>query len=290
MVRYSRSFSSRFVTLLLYFLLGVLGALCLLPFWYILSVSLTPYTEVLKHGGFLLFPRQLTWQAYHEVLFESALPHAFRNTLFITLAGTALSLAFTIMGAFALAKKELPLRRAFMLIIVFTMLFNGGIIPTYLIVKQTGLLDSLWSLIIPVLVSPFNLFIVKAFFEQMPEELEDASIMDGVGEAGYLTRIVLPLSLPVIATISLFYAVGYWNSYFHAILYLNQSDLYPLQVVLRQMIATPDPMHASDMESVIPPETMKMAAVVIATLPILAVYPMLQKYFVKGATLGAIKG
>jgi putative aldouronate transport system permease protein len=269
----------------------LIGLGALFPFMYIVSVSLTPTSIVDQYGGFLIFPRQITFAAYKDVFFNSGIPRSLLNSLFVTGVGTTLSLLFTTMMGFGLAKHGVPGRSIYLFLVVFTILFNGGIIPTYLIVKDVGLLNSLWSLIIPTLISPFNLLIVKTFFQQIPQELEDAAVIDGCGELGIFVRITLPLSVAVILTIGLFYAVSYWNVYFHAILYLTDSELYPLQVALRQLLLQPDP-TALDMSAdyEVPTETMKMAGVVVSTLPIVLVYPFVQKYFLKGATLGAVKG
>ncbi len=270
-------------------LLAIVGIVCLFPFLYVISVSLTPLTEVMKHNGFLVIPRDVTFAAYKQVFMQSSIPQGFKNTVIITLVSVALSLVITSLMAFGLAKKEVPGRKIYLFLVVFTILFHGGIIPTFLVVKSVGLLNSLWALIIPNMIVPLNLLIMKTFFEQIPPELEDAAVIDGSGEYGILRHVVLPLSAPVLATIGLFYAVQNWNIYFLGILYISDPHLYPLQVVLRQLFAAPDPSFM-DAEVAVPPETMKMAAVVVSTLPIVMVYPFLQKYFVKGANLGAVKG
>jgi len=270
-------------------LLAIVGIVCLFPFLYVISVSLTPLTEVMKHNGFLVIPRDVTFAAYKQVFNQSSIPQGFKNTVIITLVSVVLSLVVTSLMAFGLAKKEVPGRKIYLFLVVFTILFHGGIIPTFLVVKSVGLLNSLWALIIPNMIVPLNLLIMKTFFEQIPPELEDAAVIDGSGEYGILRHVVLPLSAPVLATIGLFYAVQNWNIYFLGILYISDPHLYPLQVVLRQLFAAPDPTFMNA-EVAVPPETMKMAAVVVSTLPIVMVYPFLQKYFVKGANLGAVKG
>lgn len=274
------------ITLLVLMLLGI-GAL--VPFLYVIAVSITPLAEIARHGGFVFLPREITWEAYRQVFTHSTIPMAFRNTLIVTLAGTFLSLLATVLMGFGLAKNGVPGRRWYLLLVVFTMLFSGGIIPTYLVVRATGLLNSPWALIIPTLISPFNLLIAKTFFSQVPQELEEASTIDGASEGGFLLRIALPLSLPMLATLGLFYAVQYWNLYFPGILYLTKADLYPLQVALQQLLVAPDFMDMQNNYKSLPTETLKMAAVVVSTLPIMLIYPLLQKYFVKGSTLGAVK-
>jgi putative aldouronate transport system permease protein len=271
-----------------YVFLALLGIGTILPFMYIVSVSLTPLSEVMKHGGFILLPSQITFSAYKEVFTDSIIPGALLNTVLVTVFGTLFGLLLTLPMGYGLAKKEVPGRKVYIFLVVFTILFNGGIIPTYLVIKNLGLLNSLLALFIPTLISPFHLLIAKTFMEQLPEELEDAAVIDGANELGYLVRIVIPLSLPLIATLGLFNAVYYWNLYFPGMLYITKSELYPLQVALQQLVAVPEPAMGEAAE--LPPETMKMAAVVVSTLPIVIVYPFLQRYFVKGATIGAVKG
>lgn len=273
-----------------YVFLGLLGLSAVFPFFYIVSVSLTPLSEVLKHGGFILLPKQITLDAYKQVFTQTAIPQSFLNSLYIMFFGTTLSLMLTMAMGFGLAKREIPGRNIYVLLVVFTIIFNGGIIPTYLVVKDLGLLNSLWAIIISLLMSPFNLLIAKTFLEQVPQELEDAIEVDGASELAYFLRIVIPLSKPVIATLGLFNAVYFWNIYFYGALYITKSKLFPLQVTLQQLIANPDPSVMMGSEIPLSPETLIMAGVVVSTLPIVIVYPFLQKYFVKGATLGAVKG
>ncbi|TBL71103.1 carbohydrate ABC transporter permease [Paenibacillus thalictri] len=272
-----------------YVLLLLLGIGTVVPFLYIAAVSLTPLTEVMRHGGFILFPTQITFAAYEQIFTESLIPRSLLNTVIVTLLGTLFGLLLTMAMGFGLARKEVPGRRIYIFLVVFTILFNGGIIPTYLVVKNLGLINSLLALFVPTLISPFHLLIAKTFMEQLPGELEDAAVIDGAGEAGYFVRVVLPLSLPLLATLGLFNAVYYWNLYFPGLLYITKADLFPLQVALQQLVTVPEPAVAAEAVA-LPPETMKMAGVVVSTLPIVIVYPFLQKYFVKGATLGAVKG
>lgn len=210
------------------------------------------------------------------------------------MVGTTLNLIVTTLLAYPLSKKSVPGRNFILMALVFTMIFSGGIIPLYILVRSLGLYDSVWALVIPGMVSTFNLLIVKTYFENLPAEVEEAARVDGCGELATLFRIVLPLSAPIMATIGLFYGVTHWNEYFKGIFYLSDKSLMPMQVVLRSMIQTPNVSTELSINSLVldalPPETIKMAVVVVATLPLLIVYPFLQKYFVKGALLGSIKG
>ncbi|WP_019535789.1 carbohydrate ABC transporter permease [Paenibacillus ginsengihumi] len=270
-------------------ILSLCGIAAVFPLLYVVSVSLTPLGEVLRSGSFPIIPREITFSAYETLLQESGMLRALGVTAFVTVAGTALNMLFTVFMAYPLSRKWLPGRSLFLMMVLFTMLFSGGIIPTYLVVKALGLLDSLWALILPTLIGSFNVFIVKSFFEQLPEEIFESAKMDGAGELRLLAQIALPLSLSVIATISLFYAVGHWNDFFQAIMYITDRNLFPLQVIVREILMqTQQPLE--NVESMTPTQTLQMAAVVLASLPIIVVYPFLQKYFTKGMLLGSIKG
>lgn len=291
---FKKSIPDRIVDIVIYAVLAVFGLATLFPLYYVAVVSITPYTEVLRNGGFLLIPKTFTWDAYEAIFTSGVVPKALNVTILITLLGTALNLLVTTLLAYPLSKKFLPGRNAVLMGIVFTMLFSGGLIPTFLTVKATGLMNTIWALIIPGLVSTFNLLVMKTYFESLPAEIEEASKVDGCSDVGTLLRIVLPLSMPIMATLGLFYGVNHWNAYFGGIMYLNDRDLYPLQVVLRNMIITPSVSQELSVPqsqlSSLPPESIKMATVVVAIVPIIAVYPFLQKYFIKGMLLGAVKG
>jgi putative aldouronate transport system permease protein len=274
-----------------YLLLAALALLCLFPFYYVVVVSLTTEAELIRKG-IVWFPDNFTWSAYERMFAGDALMQAYKVTLFRTIVGTSLGLVVTFMTAYPLSRKMLPGRSVIMFYIVFTMLFNGGLIPTYLVVQSLGLLDSIWALIIPSVIGAFNVIIMKSFFEQLPPEIEESAKVDGAGELQTMAKIVFPLTLPVMATVGLFYAVYHWNSYFDGVLYLNDSKQFPLQVVLRNILLS---VHSEHMETADSTDTVgklavKMAAVVLTTLPILVVYPFIQKYFTQGVTLGAVKG
>ncbi|OPH55998.1 ABC transporter permease [Paenibacillus ferrarius] len=274
-----------------YMILIVLSLLCLLPFLYVVAVSVTPESEVLRRG-IVIIPETFTFTAYKEVFISHGIGQAYKITLFRTVVGTALNVLFTIIAAYPLSKKYLPGRSTFLIFIVFTMMFGGGLIPTYLLIRSMGLLNSPWVLIIPNLISAFNLVIIKGFFEQLPAEIEESARVDGASELQSLWRIILPLSLPVLATVSLFYAVGHWNSYFDAIVYLNDSNLMPLQVVLRNILLNVATQSADSIANsgTVSKFAVQMAAVVVTTVPILIVYPFMQKHFTKGVLMGSIKG
>ena len=284
-----RSKSDVVFEIVVVFIILIVGLMCLIPIMYVVSASLTPMSEMLKNGGFVLVPRQITLSAYREMLKDSAMINAMKISATVTIVGTVLNLLVTMLLAYPLSRYNLPGRGIFVKIIVFTMVFSAGMIPTYLVVKQTGLIDSIWALIVPSMVSVYNFIVMKAFFEGLPNDVFESSRIDGAGEFKILIEIVLPLSLPIIMTIGLYYAVDHWNTYMAAVLYMTSRDKMPLQVILRRLIqsASTQDLNADDL---IPTETLQMAAVVIATGPIILIYPFIQKYFVKGSLAGAVKG
>ncbi|MDF2927110.1 MAG: YtcP3 [Paenibacillaceae bacterium] len=272
-----------------------LFALCtLIPFVYVIMGSFTTTEELLRRT-FVLIPTQFSLEAYRYIFSTDSILRALGNTVFITLAGTLCNVLFTALMAYPLSKKKLLGRKTIMALIVFSILFSGGMIPTFLVVKEFGLINSYGALIIPSLISAFNLILLKNFFQEIPEELVESAKIDGCNEVRILFQITLPLSLPAIATFSLFYAVGHWNSFFQAILYLNDAQKWPIQVLLRQIVIMSEGglFDSSSMGEhyITPPaQTVKMAVIVVATVPILLVYPFLQKHFAKGMMLGSVKG
>lgn len=275
--------------LCLYVLLGLFTLLCLVPMLYVVSVSLTPYGEVLKNGGFVIIPSSIDVSAYHTMLGNGNLINAYKVSFFITIVGTILNLVLTIAIGYPISRKDLPGSKGVSLFVLFTMLFNGGMIPTYLIVKSFGLIDSIWSLIIPQAIMPYNVFLMRSFFSSLPSELYEAADIDGAGEFRIMVQIAIPLSKPMIMTNLLFYAVIRWNTYMSAILYITDPSLRPLQVVLREILIGADA-AIEQAEYSTPTQSLKMAAVVLTALPVTIVYPFVQKHFTKGMMLGAIKG
>ncbi|MCY8981044.1 carbohydrate ABC transporter permease [Bacillus halotolerans] len=272
--------------------LGGVGAITILPFLYIIAGSFATEAE-LAQRSFFIFPKTFTLDAYRYVFSTPTFIRSMGVSIFITVVGTAVQLFFTFTMAYPLAKRHVKGRNLLLNLVIFSMLFSGGMIPTYLVVKSLGLLDSYWALILPMAINPFNLIIIKNFFQQLPQELEESAKIDGCSEIGVFWRIALPLSKPVIATFALFYAVGIWNDFFHALLYINDSAKWPLQMVLRQVTILSDltATNGDTMQNTIPPEQgIKLAVIVIATIPILAVYPFLQKHFAKGVLIGSVKG
>lgn len=280
-------------TVILYLLLGILGFICLYPFLNVLAYSVSGYNAVLS-GKVTFYPIDFTWAAYKEILNKAQIWTAMNVTIIITLVGTLVGLVLTIFAAYGLSRDTLPGRKMLTTIVLFTMYFNGGIIPTFMVVKGLGLYDTLGALVLPQAINVFNFIVMRTFFKQLPESLEEAAKIDGASDMQILFKIILPLSVPIIATIGLFYAVQYWNGYFDALLYIKTPDKYTLQLRLRSLLFADELNNAgAALEgggTQVMTQSLKMACVAVSTLPILVVYPWLQKYFVKGVMVGSVKG
>lgn len=263
----------------------------LYPFWYVVVASVSSIGHVIGNS-FLLFPDGVHLDAYRQVFRNDLVPTAYRNTIFITIAGTVISMVLTIIGAFTLSLRKMPGHKFFTVFVVITMLFNGGLIPFYLVVNGVGLINNIWSLILPSCISTYNMILLRNFFQNVPETMYEAASIDGVSHLGYLVRMLLPLSISALATITLFYAVGYWNAFFHSLIFLRDRTLWPMQTVLRDALMTSqfNTMMYDDATQSLPSETLKNAMIVITVLPIICVYPFVQRYFVKGIMVGSIKG
>ena len=273
--------------------LAAVAAVTILPFIYVLACSFATEKEILEKPFFII-PSEFQFESYKYIFSSATLPRAFVNTVYITIVGTIIALFFNITLAYPLAKQRIMGRNVILSLITFTLVFGGGMIPTFLVVKGLGLIDSLWSLMLPGAISTWNLIIIKNFFQGIPAELEEAAKIDGAGDMRVLWQIVLPLSKPMLATFALFYAVGFWNSYTSALLYINDLDKWTLQIMLRQIIMLANgAIDGSEFDETVarpPSESVQMAVIVFGTLPILCVYPFLQKHFTKGVMVGAIKG
>jgi len=287
-----RTLGSRVFGVFNYTILAAIALISFLPFVHVLAGSFTTSAE-LAASKFILIPKVWSLEAYKFIFSTKAIFKAMTVSVLVTLIGTFFSLLISSMMAYGLSRRDLDGRKVIMFGVVFTLLFNGGLIPTFLVVKELHLIDTYAALILPIAISGFNMIILKNFFQNIPEGLEESAKIDGCTDVGIFFRIVLPLSMPVLATIALFYAVTYWNTYFNAIFYLNKSEMWPIQVLLRQIVVLASGIeYNSSLDSLVPPpeQSMKMAVIVVATLPILLVYPFLQKHFAKGALLGSIKG
>ncbi|WP_308638355.1 carbohydrate ABC transporter permease [Paenibacillus silvisoli] len=284
-----------------FFMLGLVFVM-LYPFIYMISISLSSEVYVLKNQVFF-WPKGFTTRWYEFVLRDSSLLIGYKNTIIYVVAGTLISLVLTSMGAYVLSKRKMMFRRSIMLALIFTILFQGGMIPAYLVAKNLGILDTIWAMVLPGAISTFNVIVMRTFFEGLPEELEDAGRMDGLNDFQLFMRIVVPLSKPVFAAIGLFVAVSIWNDFYKPTIYLRKADLFPLQVILRNLIIAGSMVGGNDAGTLgaaaaadrggggnVVVESLKYAAIVFGTLPILVLYPFLQKYFVKGVMIGSVKG
>ncbi|MFC5451003.1 carbohydrate ABC transporter permease [Paenibacillus aestuarii] len=274
-------------------LMVLLMVLTVYPLIYVLFASVSDAGSLMGHKGILWRPIGFSLDAYTNVFRNPMILKGYGNTLFVVLTGLLLNITLTSFGAYALSRKSLQYRKPLMLVIIFTMFFSGGLIPLYLTVKGAGLIDSLWALIIPQAINTFNLILMKTAFEAIPDALEESAKIDGANDFVILFKIVLPLSMPVIAVMMLYYGVSHWNSWFQAMIFLQERSLYPLQLVLREILLQGEAnanSGASDGDAAMLAATLKYATIIVATVPILCVYPFLQKYFVKGALIGAIKG
>ncbi|MEU0633503.1 carbohydrate ABC transporter permease [Streptomyces sp. NPDC005989] len=257
----------------------------------VIGTSFASQTDIIKSSGLVLWPDHPTLDAYRTIFTGGVVTRALIVSVGITVLGTLASLLVTVGMAYGLSRRDVTGSRFILMTALFTMLFNAGIIPNFLLVKGLGLYDTYAALVMPTLVSAFNLVVLRSFFMNLPEELYDAAKVDGAGDFRVLVRIVLPLSKAVLAVISLFYAVTYWNAFFNALLYLNDSDKWPLPMVLRTYVLQGQSLNAASAGEVLAPQqAVQMAVLVIAVVPILCVYPFLQRYFTKGVLTGAVKG
>lgn len=279
---------------LVYTFLILLVAVTLYPLLYVLFASFSDAGRLVVNKAFLWRPLGFSLDAYRSVLNNPGISTGYRNTVFIVIAGVAVNLFVTALGAYVLSRRNVLWNNLLMFLIVFTMFFSGGLIPLYLVVKGVGLLDSLWSTIIPFAVSTFNLIIMRTSFMGIPESLEESAKIDGANHFTILFRIIIPLSMPVIAVMILYYAVDKWNGWFYASIFIKTRELFPLQLVLREILISnsTDNMAAgaAASEQFQIGETIKYATIMVATVPILCVYPFVQRFFVKGVMVGSLKG
>lgn len=279
-----------------YLLLGCISLLTLFPFWYEIAASFSS-SRAITSGEVFLWPVEFNTVAYERLLDDGQLIMAMGNTILVTVIGTALNVIMTIMAAYPLSRKRLVGRNGLLAFITITMLFVAGLIPNFILIKSLGLMNSYWSIWLPGLISTYNMFVMKTFMEGLPEEIEESASIDGAGDWRILLQIYMPLCKPILAALSLFYAVGWWNSYFNVLLYITESTKLTVMVKLYQMVSRVDDNLLNNIggndaleQILLTPEALKAAAVVIVVTPILCVYPFLQKHFVKGVLIGSVKG
>lgn len=285
--------NEKIVAIFIHIMLILVTLAFVLPFIIVLSTSFISEAEYARRG-YVLFPEQINFSAY-EILFgrSKVILNAYGVTLFRVVVGTFLNLVFTITMAYPLAKEDLPGRIPLTIFVFITMVFSGGLIPRFLLVDALGLRNTLWSMIFPILISAWNLLIMRNFFMNLPTELFDAAVVDGASPLTILLRIVLPLSMPVIATIGLFYAVGHWNAWFDASIYIDRSDMQPMQIILRGLLQSTNLQGMEQLaftENPPPAASLRSALIVVSTVPVLFIYPFIQRYFVKGIMIGGVKG
>ncbi len=274
-------------------LLLLVAIACFYPLLYVIFASFSSPNALVAHHGILLAPLKPTFLAYENVMKNSLIWSGYLNTIFVVVTGVLLNLVMTTLAAFFFSRKGIMHSKALLMIIMFTMFFSGGIIPTYLMLKNMGFLNNLLVLIIPGAINTTNMIIMRTAFYSVPESLEESARMDGAGHLTVLIRIIIPLILPTFAVVGLYYAVGHWNAWFNASIYIKDKALYPLQLVLREILILGETstmeMDSSMAEKAMLSETLKYAVIVVSTIPILCVYPFVQKYFVKGVMVGAVK-
>jgi len=277
-----------------YLILFLLMAVTVYPLLHVLFASLSNPTSYALHTGLLFWPKDFSLVAYEAVADNPMIFRGYANTILIVVSGTVINIIMTSLGAYVLSRPNLPYKRLMNLFIMFTMFFSGGLIPSYLVNSSLGFIDSYWALLLPGAISTYNMIVMRTSFESIPISLEESALIDGANELRVLISIILPLSMPVIAVMILFYGVAHWNSWFGAMIYLRTREMYPLQLILREILVENDLNNMTtnvgslDKEPI--GETIKFATIVVATVPILLVYPFLQKYFTKGVMIGAVKG
>lgn len=280
-------------TILNYTCIAILVLICVYPFLNVLAYALSSNRPILS-GEVTFYPKELQLRSFGEILSKNTIWDSMLVTVIVTLCGTFLGLLLTVFAAYPLSRKDLRGRKVISAFILFTMYFSGGIIPTFLVVEKLNMINSLSALFVPSAINVFNFIIMRTFFRGIPDDLEEAATLDGASDMQVLSKIILPLSVPILATIGLFYAVAYWNNYFDALMYIQSPEKFTLQLRLRQLLFTEELNQLSNISEGIGQqvmaESLKMASIVVSTLPIIIVYPWLQKYFVKGVMLGSVKG
>jgi putative aldouronate transport system permease protein len=278
--------------LAIYSALTAVAAVMLFPFVNVIAVSFSDYSAYVKNP-MMLWPENFNVEAFKYVATRPYFANCYFNTVFVTAASVILSLALITLTAYPLAKSNIKGKSVIMKLIIFTMLYNGGLIPNFLLIRGIGLYNSLWSLVLTSLFSGFNLILMKSFMEEIPDSLVESAKIEGAGDLTVLIRIIIPLCVPIISTLCLFVAVGQWNSFYSAVVYIRDQSKWTLQLMLREIIAKTaltSNFDSAETENIIMPETIKYASLIVVMLPVLCIYPFIQRYFVKGVMIGAVKG
>ncbi|HJC56812.1 MAG TPA: carbohydrate ABC transporter permease [Candidatus Eisenbergiella intestinipullorum] len=286
-----KSKGDRIFIFIVYVLMGLLALICLYPMWHVVMASFSDPIRLMGHSGVILKPLGHSLEGYKVVLQNPNIPISYRNTIFYVLAGTAINMLMTTLGAYALSRKGFMFKRTLTLLIVFTMYFNAGLVPNFLLVKGLGMYDSVWALLLPGAISTWNLIVMKTSFQSVPVSLEESARLDGANDFVILGRIFLPLSKATVAVMILFYAVAHWSSWFNAMIYLNDRSKYPLQLIMREILISNSTSGniMADTDAMFLQEVVKYATIVVSTVPILFIYPFAQKYFMAGVMMGSVK-
>ncbi|MCY9656639.1 carbohydrate ABC transporter permease [Paenibacillus chondroitinus] len=290
-----RSKDDKLFDTFIYIIAGMVLILVLYPLLFVVSASFSDPVHVIE-GKVWLLPQGFTLEPYKHVFENDAIWQGYGNTLLYTLAGTLVNIILTVLAAYPLSQRDLPGRTFIMVLITITMFFSGGLIPTYLLIKSMGMINTVWAMILPGAISTYNLIVMRTFFQNgIPYELQESAWIDGASNFRLLLTIVIPLSTPILAVMVLFYGVGHWNAYFNAMIYLKDRELFPLQLILREILILNQSENmglegAGMTERVMMAESIKYSVIIISSLPVLALYPFVQKYFVQGVMIGSIKG
>ncbi len=285
------SMGSKIFDVVNYIILAFVGFIMLYPMWYVLVVSMSS-AKYISLGEVTFFPKGITFEAYKRVFDSKNIWVGYRNTILYTVVGTAINLAMTALCAYPLSRKDFYGRKTMTVLITITMFISGGLIPLYLIINKIHLMNTMWAVILPSAISTYNMIIMRTSFQSIPDALVESAYLDGANDVVIFWKIILPLSKAIIATMVLFYSVSHWNSYFPAMLYLNSKSMYPVQVIMRDIIIGSDMSEAGDTSALSMVSTInyRYAVIIISLIPILLVYPFIQKYFTKGVMVGAVKG
>lgn len=276
---------------IIYVLMGLMALICLYPMWHVVMASFSDPIGLMRHSGVILKPIGHSVEGYKVVLQNPNIPRSYLNTILYVLVGTTINMVLTTLGAYALSRKGFMFKRVLTLLIVFTMYFNAGMVPNFLLVKNLGMYNSMWALVLPGAVSTWNLIVMKTAFAFVPVSLEESARLDGANDFVILGKIFLPLSKATVAVMILFYAVGHWSSWFNAMIYLQDRNKYPLQLIMREILISNSTSGNSmaDTDAMFLQEVVKYATIVVSTVPVLCIYPFAQKYFMTGVMMGSVK-
>ncbi len=289
--RKPQSTGSKIFSVINYILLTVIGFIMFYPMFYVFIVSISS-AEYINQGAISFWPKGINFEAYSRVFQNESIWIGYKNTILYTVVGTIINVVVTAMCAYPLSRKDFYGRGPITVLITLTMFFSGGMIPLYLVINGLNIMNTMWAVILPTTISTYNMIVMRTSFEAIPVSLIESAHLDGANDIKILAKIVLPLSKPIIATMVLFYAVTHWNSYFPAMLYLNDQSKYPVQVIMRDIVIEGDMAQAGDVSGImnVVATNYKYAVIIISVVPILVVYPFIQKYFTKGVMIGAVKG